>query len=584
MEQRGTSRMSVASRARAFVASPLAWVLAAMFVLDVVGITWGLPSSDAWDNDGVAPRDFLSGLFESFAPGRFYVYPPVHLALLALITLPISVVGVIKAPSLAISDLVRELIHPSYMTAFSCAARATSVVMALGIVYAVAKITEEIHGRRAGVCAAAVCAVNASLTYYAHTSNLDVPYAFWSALALLAFVRGIARSEPRRFRHAAVLMALAVATKDQAYALFLITIPAAIALWLTMDPRARSRTLARECATAAFITVALILFLDGALFNPSGFGARIRFLLGPASQDFVQYASSWRGRAGVLADVVSHFDRYYPLPFALLALAGLVIHVRRTSSERARLVAGLVPLFAIASFTVAFNCVARRTDHRFVLPQSILIAFYAGVALDGLLVAARSKTARFALQLTASVAFAVALFACISVDANLLLDPRYDAEAWLSSHVAAGDTVETYGLNVYMPRIARAVPSARVVRVGPEATDRRNPLPGVLEVRDSYEHAESRAPRWLVVSQAWAWRYLVETTSSEQDAARVFAPTHVANGRDVDATVFFRALVRGGRGFVRVHDSVWVSKTWPRLDIHASTAREIWIFERVPRE
>src|SRR5258708_8783559 len=44
--------------------SPLAWVIAAAFVLRVVAIDWGLPASDTWDTDGVAPRDFLYGALD----------------------------------------------------------------------------------------------------------------------------------------------------------------------------------------------------------------------------------------------------------------------------------------------------------------------------------------------------------------------------------------------------------------------------------------------------------------------------------------------------------------------------------------
>ena len=65
--------MSTAERARAIARSPLAWIVLAVGVLHVVGIGWGLPASDGWDNDGVAPRDFLPGLAATFTPGRFYL-------------------------------------------------------------------------------------------------------------------------------------------------------------------------------------------------------------------------------------------------------------------------------------------------------------------------------------------------------------------------------------------------------------------------------------------------------------------------------------------------------------------------------
>ena len=68
--------------------SPLAWILIAAFVLHIVGIGWGLPASDAWEDDGIAPRDFLVGTYETYLPGHFFTYPPVHLLGLSLLTSP----------------------------------------------------------------------------------------------------------------------------------------------------------------------------------------------------------------------------------------------------------------------------------------------------------------------------------------------------------------------------------------------------------------------------------------------------------------------------------------------------------------
>ena len=46
--------------------SPLGKILAAAAVLRLAGLFWGLPASDGWDDDGVAPRDFLVGVLETF--------------------------------------------------------------------------------------------------------------------------------------------------------------------------------------------------------------------------------------------------------------------------------------------------------------------------------------------------------------------------------------------------------------------------------------------------------------------------------------------------------------------------------------
>src|SRR5262249_44366015 len=145
-----------------------------------VAMDWGLPGSDGWDNDGVAPRDFLPGLASSFTPGHFYTYPPVHLAILAILTLPITCVALVRAPSMAIPDIVGEIIKVPYMTATAYVARFVSLGMSLATVVFIARIAEEVRAhelgidppakdtrvRTAGYAAAAFAGVNASLTYY----------------------------------------------------------------------------------------------------------------------------------------------------------------------------------------------------------------------------------------------------------------------------------------------------------------------------------------------------------------------------------------------------------------------------------
>ncbi|HEY8039179.1 MAG TPA: glycosyltransferase family 39 protein [Polyangiaceae bacterium] len=577
----GSMRLATLRRAvtRA-TGSPLAWILAGALVLRVVGIGWGLPSSDGWDNDGVAPRDFLAGLVETVTPGHFYTYPPVHLVVLAVVTAPVTILALLRAPSLAAPDVVAEILKVPTMTTIAYGARLVSLAMSLGIVWAVAKMAEELRGPRAGWCAAAFVGVNVPLTYYAHTTNLDVPYLFWGCMALLVLVRCVARREPRLLRRWALLAALAVGTKDQAYALFLVAAPVGLGLWLALDPWARrsARTLLREAAIATGIGLGLLVVIDGVLLNPTGFRERVRFLLGPASQGYAHYTDDWLGRWDVVRDLTTGFDLHYPWAFAALAVLGVAVLVGAERRDGARLVAALLPLLAALSFTVAFNCVARRTDQRFSLPQTVLAAVYGGVAVDALLFRVRLPAARWLASLSVAAAFAVALFAAADVDANMLLDPRYEAEAWLRAHAGPTDTVETYGLNVYMPRFP---PGVRVIRVGPDASDHRNPMPGVEEVVDAYGNATARGAKYIVVSEGWVWRYLIDPREFPS-RGRMLPPTQRETGNDEAATAYFRALTWSEYGRYRIaHVAGWASKTWPRLEIHASLAREIWIYERV---
>jgi len=557
-------------------ASPLAWILVASLAVRLVGITWGLPAADGWDDDGVAPRDFLSGVYESYVPGSFFTYPPVHLLLLTLLTLPGWVVGLVRATSLSPHDVIAELTRVPYMTAFSLVARAVAEVMALGIVYAVARIGEELWGRRAGLWGAGVVALNAPFAYHAHTSNLDVPYLFWSMFALLWLVRTIVRHEPRLLRYAGLCAALAVGTKDQAYAVFVLSIPVALGAWLAADawPREHVRLVARQLVVAIVTAAVLLAVVDGAVTNPTGFVKRLHFLTGTASQDHAYYAANWIGRRRVLEDTVRFFDHFYPVALAPFVLAGVYLHVTRTHVDRPRLVAGLLPALALVSFTLAFNCVARRTEHRFLLPQSVFVSLYAGLAFD--VVTAQASRIRVVGWVAALALGGRALFDCVAVDVALVRDPRYAAEAWLDAHVAPGDSIEVYGNNVYLPRLPS---SARIARVDAEPLRDRSPLPGVTEIEQPFDEVEERKPEWIVASEAWTWRYVMPPPTDPAGAI-VLAPQQAERERDVATRAYFASLFHGTGAYEMAFQSVYDDSFWPRVDIHASTTRTIFVFHR----
>ncbi|WP_394822589.1 ArnT family glycosyltransferase [Pendulispora albinea] len=560
--------------------SPLTWILVACALVRVVGIGWGLPASDGWDNDGVAPRDFLAGLVETFTPGHYFTYPPFHLLVLGLLTSPVTIVALLRAPSLAPPDVIAEILNVSYMTGIAYIARFTTLVMSLGITYAMAKIAEAVRDRRAGYCAAAITGIDVSFTYYGKMTNLDVPYLFWGSLALLALVRAIAWNEPRRLRAFVILAVLAVATKDQAYALFLVGAPLAIGAWFVFDPRARegARGIVRELGRGLAIGAGLFLVVDAVILNPTGFRARLGFLVGPASQDFANYSNDMTGRLRVIEETARLYASLWPSAFIVLAVGGIVLHLWRKKHEApSRWVAGLAPLLTGISFTLAFNCIARRVEHRFILPQSLMLAVYAGLAVHAFLFELRGRVARLFAQAALAVAFARGIFLVVNLDANLLLEPRYDAERWMREHFAPGDRVETYGLNVYIPRFPDNV---HVTRIGLDPAARRNPMPGFEERQDRFENVEARKPRWIVISEGWAWRYLTPLPKTEEGGV-ITPSTQIQTRGDPSATSYFHELLDGRRGYRVAHVGEFKSDIWSRVDLHGSTGRPTWILERV---
>jgi hypothetical protein len=550
-------------------------VLFGVAVLHGTAITWGLPASDGWDVDGIAPRDFLPGVIETFTPGHYFTYPPFHLLLLALLTLPVSLVTLARAPSLASSDVIAAFLTVPVMTTFALTARIVSFLMSLGVVMLVGQLAKSIFDApNARAWAMAVAGVEVAGTYYAHTTNLDMPALFWALCALVALVQALGADEPRRLRRVAVLAAFAVASKDQAYAVLVLTLPAAIAGWFVVRPRGERAGVIREAVIAAAIAVGLVLLLDGALFNPTGFAARVRFLTGPASQDFAQHSPDWPGRLSALADTATFLPNHHPIAMAPIFVLGVGVAVAR-SRGRGRVIA-LVPLLGILSFTLAFNCVARRVEERFVMPQMQLLAAYAGVIA---VVVGRARAVRRALGIAAAtaggacVALGARLSACVIF--TMLGDARYDAEAFLREHVQPGDVIEVYGSNVYLPRMPRG---ATVERVGP--TKSRNPMPGIVERQDRLGAIAERRPRWVVVGMGYAWRYLQDPRDPE-GAGRVMPAVQRRSLADEDATSHFRALFAEEAGYAKVYVAHYAgTRLFPPRPLHASLATDVYVFER----
>ncbi|HVH45874.1 MAG TPA: hypothetical protein VM925_26150, partial [Labilithrix sp.] len=304
------------------------------------------------------------------------------------------------------------------------------------------------------------------------------------------------------------------------------------------------------------------------------------FLSGSASQDFVEYAPGWTGRLRILADAARTFHLQYPRVLGAALVVGAVQTVGRArhvprDRRGGYLAVALLPLLVAVSFTVMFNFAARRTNARFLMPQALVLAVYGGIAIEHLAFGWSARILRALGKLTVGVALAFALYVCASVDATLLGDPRYAAESWLAANVRPGETVETYGLNVYMPRMPA---HARVLRVGPEPISKRNPMPGVEEVQAPFREARSRGTRWIVVSVGWVWRYIARWPKIDPGHQR--APLFERSTADREATDFFDGLVAGDQGYKLVREFVYDDSMFRLVDVHGASGKIIWVYER----
>ncbi len=529
-----------------------------------VGFSWGLPGSDSWMADSISPRSCgLGAIVETYLPGHYHKYPPLHMALLSVLSLPWIGLAASRVGA-GIDALGAELIKPLYMTGIEVSARLVAAAMAIFALRFTMEHWGRLAGPRARLAAGAAVASNAIFVLYAHTGNTDVPYLFWLTWAMLELDR-VACGEPRETR-ALLLATAAVLTKDQAAAALILTLPAYLVLvpWLARREPVARRALVR----GTLLSLALYAVVSGAAVNPVGFRSRIAHLLGPASQGWTEYPKGLGGALAMTRDALHRVTDFTSWPIVLAALSGLVVAVARGPGlARAR---ALLPLVATVSFAYFFTLPVRQSEHRYFLPETVFFLPYAGVAFAAAW--ERWPRARRPIALVAALSLAPAILGVASMDATLLVDSRYLAEGILA-RLSPGTPVEIYGGPIFMPRIPAQLVATRP---GIEPIDERQTIPGVTDLVDPEMDPRPRAPDVIVLA-----------TELSNDAAT--APTawktlpETMQYRDPVSHEFLRKLADGSLGYRRVLRAT-CSLPFPLecRRIHHSTGEEVWIYARSP--
>jgi hypothetical protein len=433
-------------------------ILVGAAVLFATGSWWGQPAFVDWAPDEVSPDEVLEAVRTRFAGGWTTNYPPLHLAVLAAFDAPFFITAAAGLPS--IDDVrVRGMVV--------VVNRLVSAAMGIGILFFVYRLCAEYRKPRAGIAAAAFATAVLPLTYYAKTANVDVPCHFWFMLALVFLMRALRGRAPGDFYAFTLAGMAAVCTKDQAYGYFIL--PAVAIAWLAFAPgRAQSTAepRPRTVLIMAGLVVACVLVLDGALWNPSGFVEHFRMMAGPASEPFRTYPPTLSGHGRMAMDAFSELGRMLSWPIFAIAVAGVVWAIR--CRERGLLMLLLAPV----SYYVTLISVIGYHYDRFFIGVALILCAFAGWAADRALAAEGPRRALVKIAICATIAYAVARVAAL--DALMIRDSRYGAEAWLRQNVAPGSMVAAAGRDLYLPRhvmVAHDTIRARIADLGASHPD-----------------------------------------------------------------------------------------------------------------
>ncbi len=414
------------------------WILALIFVagaaLYVVPIWWGLPFQTAtWAFDEIKP---------SHVGSRWPIlYPPAHRHVLAaLFTAADRLAALTGGPV-------------PYSQSLLLVSRALSSLLACLTALLVYRCARRLSDRVTSLLSVAAVAFGTNYVFYATTANLDIPYVFWFTLSLLFFLRCL---EHRRWSdHVlfAVCGTLAIATKTQAYALYLVA-PFALVLNLRRPGQPFWRSswralLDRRILEAAGACIAVTLLVFGELGGSGELRGHFAALTALDFDDYRTVAMSPRGVLRLATETVRLLSFVLGAPVFLASVAGLVMAVARPR----RHVRLLSLLLFVAPYWLVFVAATGFNYDRHYLPIAVVLALFAGKALARL--AAPGPPLR---QLRLAVVLLVLAYAAwggVSVDLMLLGDARYEAEQWMNANGLVGKTV---GLGS-KERLPRGVPA-----------------------------------------------------------------------------------------------------------------------------
>jgi hypothetical protein len=568
------------------------WIVLVFALSQLVAVGWDLPGAYGWENDGIAPRDFFAGLAVNLTPGQGHRYPLFHNAVIAVLCLPILLPAALAAEEWTLPALMDQILTVPVMTGCSLVAKVVGVLMACVALLVMARIARRTVSIQAGRWAAVWAATCLSFAYYGRVSNLDGPYLMWTALAIDRLL-AIAETRNRRdYILFGVLAGAAVATKDQAYAGFVLPgLVYVLLLPLRSDQPFGPRAAHYRNTVLATLAGALSLgLLGGGLLNPTGFVARLRELTGGASQDWMSYARTPKGVLTNIIDIGLGQETYY-WPWLVVALCwvgvGIVIVNRGGNGVRSRTFR-LLPLCAGMSSVVFFTLVVGRCEHRFVLPFGFWLAYYGGVASAALLSRFASTGGR-ALRIAQGVLATLVVWAAghsFEVQLTQLGDARNEVRAYLDG-LDEGTVVETYGWLVHLPHFDVSSDSPyRLQRVSRRPIPERNPLVGSEEIDAPYGDVRVRRPDVLVVPESTAQEFIPRRLGEGMAESAVGERAQA----DMDAQAFFRSVLNDSLEGYRV-----ALITEPKLpawakalgadsvQVHSSVGNRQWVLVRSNR-
>lgn len=437
--------MKTAVTSKTFINRAFCSLVIFSLLINLWGINWGLPSFNGWAADELTPIRVLEAVEQGFANGWHYKYPPFHFYLLTLFYSPVLLLhqlGVVNVYTL-----------PTYTLLFYIG-RVLSLIMAAGILGIVYKIGQELYDQQSAFFATVIASLNLPFIYYAKTINLDIPYLFWFMLSLFFYIRILKEQQTRDYLLFAATAAIAVATKDQAYAFYILT--SGFIVWQHyryLQQRDSSVTLKtalkdRKIVISLGVGLALFLAIHNVIFNLNGFFAHVNDITSGGATISPRFERSLGGHLTMFGQSFRHIRVSFGWLLYGICMLGLLKAVWQR--KHYYLLCLLIP---IVSYYLFFVSIVMYNALRYLFPVCLILAFFGGKLIGDFLNPSAQLVRVKALSLIA--VFIYTFFYVTSVNVLMTHDSRYQVEQWMTKTVTPNDFIVGAGDAKYLPRLEK---------------------------------------------------------------------------------------------------------------------------------
>jgi fibro-slime domain-containing protein len=415
------------------------WMVAVIsLAFSVAHIAYGMPAREPLSGDELEPLGTLTNYEFAFRDWNLR-WPPLHLSLIALILMPFKLAG---------EWFELDLWDQAVAGTMFIVIRTLSVAMLLATLLVTFDVARRWLGAVAGYFAVALLALSPVVVYFGSLANLEIPHLFWVTLSFWACLELIERRSVSSAVFFGTSVGFSLATKDQAYAYYLL-VPFALVHWIgrgadTKRPWREALVDKRILATGA---AALLAFSIGHQL-PWAWDrlvAHVRSIVTVDILPFRVFDRSFDGYVGLVAATIKSFVWAAGWPLVVAAVGGVAVAL--TTGKTRLLAFSLAP---IISYCLGFIAVILYVYDRFLIAALPIAALLGGGFLAWLVGIAQRTGQRWPLAVPIGLLVVASLNAAAQ-SVVLYNDPRHSAAEWLARNAPCGSSVGVTFDNQYVP-------------------------------------------------------------------------------------------------------------------------------------